>query len=82
MVEVIWDDRFKTIFKKWVKKHPDLVDDFRERLLLFTQDPFSPSLKTHALHGELKGLYTIRITFQYRLVFGFFNPVKNKGDSG
>jgi len=71
MIEVIWDERFKRIFKKWIKKHPDLFDEVKFKLELFCNDPFDPILKTHSLRGELSGLLASRITFQYRLVFAF-----------
>jgi len=77
MIEVVWDDKFKRIFKKWAKKHPDLIDEFKFKLELFCNDPFDPSLKTHSLRGELSGLYSARINFQYRLVFGFTNSGRN-----
>ena len=71
MIEIIWDDRFKRIFKKWAKKHPDLCDDFKFKLEIFCNDPFDPVLKTHSLRGELAGLFSARVTFEYRLVFAF-----------
>ncbi len=73
MIEVIWDEKFKRMFKKWIKKHPDLMDEFKNKLELFCIDPFNPILKTHSLRGELSGLYSFRITYQYRLVFAFKN---------
>jgi len=71
MIEIIWDEKFKRTFKKWAKKHPDLIDEFKYKLELFCDDPFDPSLKTHSLRGELSGLFSSRITYQYRLVFTF-----------
>jgi len=47
MIELIWDAPFLRMLKKWKKKHPNLVARFEERLLLFTEDPYHPSLKTH-----------------------------------
>ncbi|MFQ6120152.1 MAG: hypothetical protein ACE5KE_09735 [Methanosarcinales archaeon] len=43
MIEIIWDEKFKRIYKKWSKKHPDLVERFRNKLELFVDDPFNPS---------------------------------------
>jgi mRNA-degrading endonuclease YafQ of YafQ-DinJ toxin-antitoxin module len=76
MIKVTWDDRFKKIFKKWSKKHPDLIDEFKDHLALLTYNPFSVLLKTHALHSELNGLYATRITYRYRLIFGFLDDEK------
>ncbi|MCR4344321.1 MAG: hypothetical protein NUV44_06100 [Candidatus Scalindua sp.] len=55
MIEIIWDKPFLRILKKWKKKHPDLIADFQDILILFTEKPFHPSLKTHNLSGKLKG---------------------------
>ena len=71
MIEIIWDEPFLKILKKWRKKHPRLIVRFEERLNLFVQNPFEPSLKTHRLSGDLKELWAISITYQHRLVFKF-----------
>ena len=78
MIEIIWDENFKRIYKKWGKKHPDLVDSFRDKLELFANDPFHPSLKTHSLSGVLKGLWSSRISYEYRLIFKFLDKKKKK----
>ena len=38
MIELVWDQPFLRLFKKWQKRHPDLVETFRKKLSLFTQD--------------------------------------------
>jgi len=58
MVELIWDERFKKIYKKWIRQHPELKAQFSKKNLLFEDDPFHPSLKTHTLRGILKGLWS------------------------
>jgi len=76
MVEIVWDKKFRRIFKKWSEKHPDLIEVFKNRLELFVRDPFNPQLKTHSLSGILKGLWAFRITYEYRLVFKFLDEKK------
>ena len=71
MLELVWDEAFKKALKKWNKKHPDLVERFTERLNLFTQEPYHPSLKTHQLSGTLKEYWALSVTYDYRLVFKF-----------
>ncbi|MGB8219877.1 MAG: hypothetical protein WCE46_05780 [Methanoregula sp.] len=61
MVELVWDERFKKIYKKWSRQHPDLKVQFAKRIVQFEEDPFHPSLKTHSLSGVLKGLWSFRI---------------------
>ena len=76
MIEIIWDETFIKILRKWRKKHPDLIAKFEERLNIFVQNPFEPTLRTHRLSGELKDLWAMSITYQYRLIFKFLP--KNK----
>lgn len=71
MIEIIWDDTFLKILRKWRKKHPDLIAKFEEKLNIFVQNPFETSLRTHRLSGDLKDLWGMSITYQYRLVFKF-----------
>lgn len=78
MLEIIWDNKFKRIYKGWSKKHPDLVDTFKDKIELFVNDPFHPSLRTHSLSGILKGLWALRITYEYRLIFRFIGRRKKK----
>lgn len=76
MIELVWDDTFIRILKKWRKKHPDLIKTFNERILVFTENPYHPLLKTHQLSGSLKGYWTISISYQYRLIFKFLSQSK------
>lgn len=71
IIEIVWDEPFLRILKKWKKKHPDLMAKFEDKLALFCSEPFHPSLKTHGLSGNLKGYFAFSITYEYRLVFKF-----------
>jgi mRNA-degrading endonuclease YafQ of YafQ-DinJ toxin-antitoxin module len=57
MLEIIWDNKFKRIYKSWSMKHPDLVGTFKDKMELFVNNPFHPSLRTHSLSGILKELW-------------------------
>ncbi len=76
MIEIIWDEPFLKILKKWRKKHPNLTTRFEERLNVFVQNPFEPSLKTHRLSGELKEFWAMSINYQHRLVFKFLSETE------
>ena len=78
MVELIWDERFKKIYKKWSRQHPDLKEQFARKIIQFEEDPFYPALKTHTLSGILKGLWSFRITYEHRLVFDFADEGRTK----
>ncbi|NOQ35364.1 MAG: type II toxin-antitoxin system mRNA interferase toxin, RelE/StbE family [Methylococcaceae bacterium] len=71
MIKLIWGKTFIRAAKKWRKKHPELDERFKERLSLFSEEPFHPSLKTHGLSGNLEGSFAFSINHEYRLVFKF-----------
>ena len=78
MIEIVWDKKFKRIYKNWSKKHPELIDSFRNKMELFVNNPFHSSLRTHSLSGVLKGLWSLSITYEYRLIFKFIDKQKKK----
>lgn len=62
--------------KKWRKKHPGLMKIFKDRIILFSKNPYHPLLKTHSLSGKLSEYWAISITYKYRLVFKFLSQNK------
>jgi len=78
MVELIWDEQFKRIYRKWIRKHPELKAHFSKKIVLFSEDPFHPALKTHMLSGVLKGLWSCSITYEHRLVFDFLDEGRTR----
>jgi mRNA-degrading endonuclease YafQ of YafQ-DinJ toxin-antitoxin module len=55
MRALIWGKTFVRSFKRYSKKHPDLVSDIEKTLKLLVEDPFAPPLETHKLKGKLAG---------------------------
>ena len=78
MIEIIRDEKFKRLFKKWGKRHPNLLPAFKKKLKLFMEDPYNPLLKTHSLSGKLEGLWAFSISFNQRLVFEFADKSRKK----
>ncbi|PIZ96242.1 MAG: type II toxin-antitoxin system mRNA interferase toxin, RelE/StbE family [Candidatus Levybacteria bacterium CG_4_10_14_0_2_um_filter_36_16] len=57
-------------FLKQLKKAPlEIIVAFRDRLRLFRQDPFHPTLNNHKLTGRLKGFRSINITGDWRAIY-------------
>ncbi len=52
---------------RWLKRHPDLRQQYLKTLQLLEANPFHPSLRLHALSGGLKGLHSISINLSYRI---------------
>jgi addiction module RelE/StbE family toxin len=42
-----------------------------EKEKIFRQNPFSPSLGMHQLRGRLRGMWSIRVNIQYRIILQF-----------
>lgn len=71
MVSVSQSPRFLRALKKRIAKNPELSEVYREKLEEFIHDPYSPSLKTHKLHGRLKDLSAFSLTRDLRVAFYF-----------
>lgn len=52
---------------RWLKKHPDLRQQYLKTLQLLEANPFHPSLRLHALGGKLQGIHSVSINLSYRI---------------
>lgn len=57
------------------KCSPAIKKKFRERIIIFLQNPYAEELANHALHGAYDGLRSINITGDIRAVY---DPVDNE----
>ncbi len=64
---LIFTGSYERIEKRFLKRHPDLLDHYHKTLAILEQDPFHPSLRLHALEGRLAGLHAVSINLQYRI---------------
>ncbi|MGK7930441.1 MAG: type II toxin-antitoxin system YafQ family toxin [Microcystaceae cyanobacterium] len=70
-MKVVWSKGFKRSFKKVTRKNPHLQNKIIEVLTLLADDPFTSSLKSHKLTGNLKGLWVCSVSYDCRIVFKF-----------
>jgi toxin HigB-1 len=56
---------------KFVKKHPDLISQYKKTLKLLEIEPNHPSLRLHPLKGKLKDLHSVSINISYRITLEF-----------
>lgn len=57
-------------FVKQFRKLPKIVQKLAVRKeAIFKDNPLHPSLRFHALSGKLKGLFSISVTMNYRIIF-------------
>jgi mRNA-degrading endonuclease YafQ of YafQ-DinJ toxin-antitoxin module len=64
------DEYFKKL-KKFIKKHPDVLDRYAKTIELLEIDPYHPSLRLHKLRGKLQEYHSVSIIMQYRVVIDF-----------
>lgn len=64
------DEYFKKL-KKFIKKHPEVLDRYIKTIELLTIDPYHPSLRLHKLKGKLGLYYSVSINMKYRVVIDF-----------
>jgi len=76
MYKIRFKTNFKRTFKKWSVKHRNLKSNFYETLKKLEINPRDPSLETHKLTGNLKGLWACNIHDKQRLVFELSNDKK------
>lgn len=69
-MEIHYSSGFKKKFKK-LPKEIQLLSE--EKFALFMNNPFHPSLNTHKLSGDLKGLWVFSVKYQIRIVFEFMD---------
>ncbi|MEM7770819.1 MAG: type II toxin-antitoxin system mRNA interferase toxin, RelE/StbE family [Cyanobacteria bacterium P01_A01_bin.37] len=74
------DSKFKRGFKRLVKKNPQLQDKILATLEMLSNDPFTPSLKSHKLTGKLEGLWACSVAYDCRIVFAFKQDLETGED--
>jgi len=70
-VTLTTEKRFKRSFKRLISKNPQLQEKILSVLELLGNDPFTPSLKSHKLTGQLNGLWSCTVAYDYRIIFSF-----------
>jgi addiction module RelE/StbE family toxin len=71
VTQLAWDAGFKRAMKQIARTNPNLYERIFETLATLEQDPFSPTLRTHKLRGQLEGLWACSVTYACRIVFSF-----------
>ncbi len=73
MITLTYGKRFEKILKKYLAKHPGKRIKVKERLNLFSENPFTTELKSHKLSGELEGLWALSVDYDTRIIYENIN---------
>ena len=65
--KLIYTDSYNKRASKFLKKHPELLPQYKKILQLLELNPYHPSLRLHTLKGKLDGLFSISINISYRI---------------
>ena len=64
---IIYTKTYNKRASKFIKRHPELVEQYEKTLKLLEINPYHPSLRLHELKGKLKGLHSVSINLSYRI---------------
>lgn len=64
---IIYTKSYNKRASKFIKKHPELLEQYEKTLKLLELNPNHPSLRLHELKGKLKGIHSISINISYRI---------------
>lgn len=62
-------DYSRSFQKQLIKSPKKIKIEFRERIKIFTLEPFNPKLNNHELTGEFAGFRSINITGDWRALY-------------
>ena len=63
---IFTDDYTRRAFR-FIKRHPELKNQYVKTLALLELNPHHPSLRLHALSGRLQGIHSVSINLSYRI---------------
>lgn len=56
---------------RFLRRHPDLKNQYRKTMELLELNPFHPSLRLHKLKGPFRDIYSVSINLSYRITMEF-----------
>ena len=76
------DKTFLRRANKLLKKNQNLKKTYTELHVKLANNPFDPTLHTHALTGELKGKHACSLTHELRVIFKLHDDIVHLLDIG
>ena len=64
---LIFTDSYMRRALRFLKRHPELKNQYAKTLALLEINPHHPSLRLHALSGRLAGVHSVSINLSYRI---------------
>jgi mRNA-degrading endonuclease YafQ of YafQ-DinJ toxin-antitoxin module len=64
---LLFTDAYMRRALRFIKRHPELRNQYAKTLALLELNPHHPSLRLHALSGKLAGIHSVSINLSYRI---------------
>jgi mRNA-degrading endonuclease YafQ of YafQ-DinJ toxin-antitoxin module len=64
---LVFTDGYTRRALRFLKRHPELKNQYAKTLALLEINPHHPSLRLHALTGRLAGVHSVSINLSYRI---------------
>jgi addiction module RelE/StbE family toxin len=80
-MKISWTPKSIRNFKKLVRKNPELRSLIEATLEILSKDCFNPSLRTHKLAGDLSGIWSCSIDYDYRILFKFVTDPEDESEA-
>ena len=71
MYKLIFTNSYEERARKFLKKHPDLKNQYIKTLQLLELNPFHPSLRLHRFKTKFFEGYSVSINLSYRISIDF-----------
>lgn len=81
MRTLLFDTSFRRAVKRVCKNQPQLRSKMENVLALLSINPFTPSLKTHKLKGDLENLWSCTVEYDCRIIFRFSKLVDEEEEA-
>jgi mRNA-degrading endonuclease YafQ of YafQ-DinJ toxin-antitoxin module len=69
--EIIFTESYTRRAIRFLRKHPELRNQYRKTVELLELNPHHPSLRLHKLSGSLSDLHSVSINIFYRITLEF-----------
>ena len=64
---LVYTEQYNRRALRFIKRHPDLKNQYLKTLQILEINPAHPSLRLHPLQGKLKHLHSVSINMSYRI---------------
>lgn len=71
MYKIVFTESYVKRAKKFIKKHPEVINQYKKTLKLLEINPSHPSLRLHKLKGVISEFYSVSINLSYRIMIDF-----------